>query len=278
MLLGGTSQQPRKMYEAAIATAKAHIIFRPMVPGTNDILMSGIFLVNGPSQYALEPEGQHLSCFVGGMMAIASKIFSKPDDLAVARKLVDGCIWAYDIMPTGIMPELYSTVPCDNPADCPWDQAAWHHGIMLRNGDVNETNMEEMIEQMRLPPGVTSIADRRYILRLVLSSLPRLALLTHPRPEAIESVFILYRITGDESLRESAWDMFQAIEKHTKTGFGNTALDDMTVLPPKKADSMESFWTAETLKYFYLIFSPPNLVSLDEYVFNTEAHPFRRPK
>ena len=29
---------------------------------------------------------------------------------------------------------------------------------------------------------------------------------------------------------------------------------------------MESFWTAETLKYYYLIFSEPTLVSLDEYV------------
>lgn len=34
---------------------------------------------------------------------------------------------------------------------------------------------------------------------------------------------------------------------------------------------------AETLKYFYLIFSPPDLISLDEYVFNTEAHPLKRP-
>lgn len=29
---------------------------------------------------------------------------------------------------------------------------------------------------------------------------------------------------------------------------------------------MESFWTAETLKYYYLIFAEPDLVSLDEYV------------
>jgi len=29
---------------------------------------------------------------------------------------------------------------------------------------------------------------------------------------------------------------------------------------------MESFWLAETLKYFYLLFSEPNLVSLDDYV------------
>lgn len=35
---------------------------------------------------------------------------------------------------------------------------------------------------------------------------------------------------------------------------------------------------AETLKYYYLIFSPPDLISLDEYVLNTEAHPFLRPK
>jgi len=40
---------------------------------------------------------------------------------------------------------------------------------------------------------------------------------------------------------------------------------------------MESFWMAETLKYFYLIFSEPELVSLDDFVFNTEAHPLRTP-
>jgi len=41
---------------------------------------------------------------------------------------------------------------------------------------------------------------------------------------------------------------------------------------------LQSFWIAETLKYFYLIFSEPELISLDDYVFNTEAHPFRLPK
>ncbi len=41
---------------------------------------------------------------------------------------------------------------------------------------------------------------------------------------------------------------------------------------------MESFWLAETLKYFYLLYSTPDVISLDEWVFNTEAHPFRVPK
>lgn len=40
----------------------------------------------------------------------------------------------------------------------------------------------------------------------------------------------------------------------------------------------QSFWLAETLKYFFLIFSPPDVVSLDDFVLNTEAHPFRIPK
>lgn len=35
---------------------------------------------------------------------------------------------------------------------------------------------------------------------------------------------------------------------------------------------------AETLKYLYLTFSPSDTISLDDYVFNTEAHPLRIPK
>jgi mannosyl-oligosaccharide alpha-1,2-mannosidase len=35
---------------------------------------------------------------------------------------------------------------------------------------------------------------------------------------------------------------------------------------PTKVDEMESFWLAETLKYFYLLYSEPSVVNLDEYV------------
>jgi mannosyl-oligosaccharide alpha-1,2-mannosidase len=35
----------------------------------------------------------------------------------------------------------------------------------------------------------------------------------------------------------------------------------------------QSFFLAETLKYLYLIFSDDNVISLDDWVFNTEAHP-----
>jgi len=38
---------------------------------------------------------------------------------------------------------------------------------------------------------------------------------------------------------------------------------------------MESFFTAETLKYLYLLFGDGTDVPLDRYVFNTEAHPLQ---
>jgi hypothetical protein len=35
--------------------------------------------------------------------------------------------------------------------------------------------------------------------------------------------------------------------------------------------AMQSFFLAETLKYFYLIFCDSDVIHLDEWVFNTEA-------
>jgi mannosyl-oligosaccharide alpha-1,2-mannosidase len=60
--------------------------------------------------------------------------------------------------------------------------------------------------------------------------------------------------------------------------FANSAILDVTLVGSRKEDYMESFWLAETLKYFYLCFSDTNLISLDDFVLNTEAHPFRLSK
>lgn len=76
----------------------------------------------------------------------------------------------------------------------------------------------------------------------------------------------MYRITGDKSLQDAAWKIFQNIEKYTKVEYGYAALNDTRDVRTAKLDIMESFWLAETLKYFYLIFSEPELISLDDYV------------
>jgi mannosyl-oligosaccharide alpha-1,2-mannosidase len=88
----------------------------------------------------------------------------------------------------------------------------------------------------------------------------------------------MWRITGEEKYRDAAWEMFEAIDLHTSTELANAALRDVTQQNPEKEDSMESFWMSETLKYLYLIFAEPDLISLDHFVFNTEAHPFRLPQ
>jgi mannosyl-oligosaccharide alpha-1,2-mannosidase len=60
--------------------------------------------------------------------------------------------------------------------------------------------------------------------------------------------------------------MFTAIQNATLTDIAHSAIADVTKNDTRKLDNCESFWLAETLKYFYLIFSEPHLVSLDEFV------------
>ncbi len=56
---------------------------------------------------------------------------------------------------------------------------------------------------------------------------------------------------------------------------GYSGVRSVEARPLQFTDKQESFFLAETLKYLYLLFSPSDLISLDEFVFNTEAHPFR---
>ena len=76
----------------------------------------------------------------------------------------------------------------------------------------------------------------------------------------------MYRVTGDDYWRDKGWKMFTAIHKYTRADYGNSAIHDVTDPSPFGLDEMESFWLAETLKYFYLLFSDPSVVSLDDYV------------
>lgn len=268
-LVGGLIPSYEAMYTSAMDTAMKHNLFRPITPDSADILVSGTIHVkdkDGQAVPELEPNGQHLVCFAGGMFALGGKLVQNETHIETAKKLTDGCIWTYENMPLGIMPETFTMVPCESQgSECPWNEGAWKRGVLERAGEDKTQNLEradELITERRLQRGFTSTPDTRYILR----------------PEAIESVFILYRTTGKRELLDSAWAMFEAIETYTHTELANSALADVTVTDgkPHQQDSMESFWLGETLKYFYLIFSEPNHISLDEYVFNTEAHPFRR--
>jgi predicted alpha-1,2-mannosidase len=94
------------------------------------------------------------------------------------------------------------------------------------------------------------------------------------RPEALESAYILHRLSGGESFKPMGWDIFQRIVRWCRNEVGYAHLED--VRTKEQADGMESFFLAETLKYAYLLFAPPETLDLGEVVFNTEAHPITR--
>jgi len=97
------------------------------------------------------------------------------------------------------------------------------------------------------------------------------------RPETVESLFILYRITGNKKYQDWAWELFSNIEKNCRVKYGYSGLHNV-YQPQSYNDVQESFFLAETLKYFYLVFSPENVIPLDKWVFNTEAHPLEIQK
>jgi mannosyl-oligosaccharide alpha-1,2-mannosidase len=252
-LLGSTDASSAKyetMSRTFMDTAMEHLFFRPMVPGNEDILISGNcdVLDDGPR---LDPESEHLTCFIGGLFALGGRLFENKEYLETGARLALGCAYAYESFPTGVMPERYNMVICPNRQNCKWDEDVYA---------AESAKRKEHLE--RLPKGFTTAKDPRYILR----------------PEAIESIFVLWRISGNNEFREIAWQMFQAVASATETEIANAAISDVSVVGSEKIDYMESFWMAETLKYFYLVFADPELISLDDFVLNTEAHPFKLSK
>jgi hypothetical protein len=249
------------------------------------MLVSGDVRVNAgtdeDSDIQFHAKGQHLTCFTGGMLAIAGRIFNRPSDVNVGAQLTNACVWTYNSTASGIGPEIFQFAACGGVDDsqtgekCAYSDAKWHEAVRQswkprKKDDPAETESEKklnaqevdlLIQQRGVPPGFVNIPDGRYVLR----------------PEAIESVFIMYRITGDPSWMEKAWQMFSAVERATRTEIAAAALKDITKKEPEQVDSMESFWLAETLKYFYLVFASWDTIDLDKWVLNTEAHPLSRP-
>ena len=120
ILLGGLLQQPRKLYEDFIDVAKRHLFFKVLNPQNFPITVSGEIRVkaSGPE---LKPQGQHLTCFTGGMVALVSRVFSREKNLGLAEELTEGCVWAYNTSVHGVAPEIFSLAPCPKAGDCSWN-------------------------------------------------------------------------------------------------------------------------------------------------------------
>lgn len=247
LLYGSLDPSFSTMWRTALPMLKKHIIFQPNAPHNTEILFPGE-LSAWSDRTSLSGKMEHLSCFLGGVFALSSRtIVESQEDLDVAARLTQGCVWAYDSTPSGIMPDTLTLDPCPHTKP----NCAWKGGRSRWQGNIE------------LPPGFAQVERPEYLLR----------------PEAIESVFIMYRITGDPIWRERGWRMFTSIRAATRAKYGHAAIENVLLnssnVQENQRDKMESFWLSETLKYFYLLFADPRLVSLDEWVFNTEGHPFK---
>jgi mannosyl-oligosaccharide alpha-1,2-mannosidase len=223
LMLGGRLDQYRNLYENAFAAIKEFIFYRPMTPTNEDIVLAGTVRASDPFKLELDSETQHLSCFVAGMIALASKVLDRPMDLELAAQVTNGCLWAGKSTASGLMPELFHAVPCSSGLEdvCVWESEAWSDVMFRRNsndyqsGDKLLSKQQQVKlkqERLRLAPGMSAIASRAHFLR----------------PEVIESVFVMYRITGDKRWREEAWLLSQGITSCARTEIAFAGLGDVS--------------------------------------------------
>ena len=116
------------------------------------------------------------------------------------------------------------------------------------------------------------------------------------RPETVESLFIAFRLTGDQRYRDHGWNIFQAIEKHCKIPSGGYAtIINVDEVPVRHEDKMEAFFLvsfcylssipylsvqelmgicfkSETLKYLFLLFSDGDTIPLSSECNRNETH------
>jgi len=93
-------------------------------------------------------------------------------------------------------------------------------------------------------------------------------------PEIMESAYYLFEKTNDPVYQNLGKVFLDSLVTYCRTDEGFTELDD--VVTKAKRDRMEPYFMAETMKYLYLLFAPPDVLRFDKVIFNTEAHPIRK--
>ncbi|KAI0778922.1 glycoside hydrolase [Trametes elegans] len=247
----------QRMYDFAIEGVQKHLIKKSELAHltyTSELIPERD--PTGRISWRLSPKQDHLICFFGGSLMLgavttgaAAQPVSVPPraseltpqgkrDWKTGVELIETCMRTHETA-TGLSPEIvHFRIPSDGLSGSTMPNDWYIKGAK---------------------PGAPAPYDARYILR----------------PETVESLFIAYRLTGDERYRRYGWQIFEAIERHCKIASGGYAsIINVDQVPVEYEDKMETFLMSETLKYLYLLFDDADVLPLDKYVFNTEAHPF----
>ncbi|KAF4610263.1 hypothetical protein D9613_010302 [Agrocybe pediades] len=204
---------------------------------------------------------EHLSCYLPGVLALGAHVLPRndpsfPDDVRelhqwAAHGLAYTCAVSYLDQKNGMGADILHMSSSGR---------LW----------INELNKWKREGRVGKPPGVTDPpAERDPGKRDYFNNFPNAYLL---RPETVESIFVLWRTTGDVQWRERGYAIFKAINEHTRTEYGFSPIHgvDGSIT---HLDDMPSWFLAETLKYLYLLFDDVHSITSDHWVFNTEAHP-----
>ncbi|KAJ1674526.1 hypothetical protein EV182_003103 [Spiromyces aspiralis] len=186
------------------------------------------------------PTQDIFTCFAPGTIALGARILNNTEHLALAEELTEAC---YNV--------LRSTAT---------NLGAEQYGFLPGGTDASSYGLDSSHEAEAKVRGFYTLNPQYYM-----------------RPEVIESIFYMYRITGDNKYRDWAWKIWKGIQANCRVDGGYAGIKDVNKgRSAGYVNGQESFVYAETLKYLYLIFADPSVISLDDYVFNTEAHPFTR--
>jgi len=161
------------------------------------------------------------------------------------------------------------------------DHLACFAGGMFALAAVEEEEDVRRRQLMKMAEGITSTCQNSYNETITKLGPEVIRFDNKPsdskyllRPETVESFFIMWRLTKDPKYREWGWKVVQALELNCKVDGGYSGIRNVNVRLNKATDDVQqSFFLAETLKYLYLLFSEDHLIDLNQWVFNTEAHP-----
>ncbi|EIW79097.1 glycoside hydrolase family 47 protein [Coniophora puteana RWD-64-598 SS2] len=300
LLTGKTDKANLEMYLRATMYIMGELMF--ISPKRHLLYATDVYQYENEARYSHTFE--HLSCFLPGLFALG--VHTLPlDDLAslgvdihelakdllprhqkmydyitkhytlgelhlwAAQGMAQTCWLTYADQPTGLGPDSVTMRAGGIYDEVPWLDAldAWRKAG--RKGSPPGVGGKTPWTQWNLT--YASAKDRDRIFAERDYGLKNAAY--YLRPEAVESFYLLWRTTGDVRWRHHGWDMFQAIEKITKVEAGYACVHNVHLEDYKLHDEMPSFFLAETLKYLYLLFHEEDLVPLEQWVFNTEAHP-----
>jgi hypothetical protein len=223
------------MWNESLAGVKKHLLTYSS-PSNFTILAER---PSGIDQY-LSPKMDHLVCFMPGTIALATtggrsladaRKDSKwgpqqEEDMRLAKELTKTCLGMYRT-PTGLAPEIAHFNIYDPPL--------MYKDFTPESQPQSPASFDRCVDKACTEK--EAVGEEDYVIKS--GDVHNLQ-----RPETVESLFYMWRITGDEMYRRAGWEMFQSFMEYgaVSDGEGYSSVANVEKIPVTLRDNMESFW------------------------------------